>query len=105
MIEIVAQALGQIRRQLRDEFVEQLAQLRAEISIAKAHESGKTDHRRCRCCGGDPMPPDLCAAACPPGCASLALGCEPSARRRRATSRSEPNAGSASAILAASNTA
>ena len=40
-IEATGMALGKIRKQLRDEFAEQLGQLRTEISIAKAHEDGQ----------------------------------------------------------------
>jgi hypothetical protein len=40
-MEATGQALGMVRKQLRDEFAERLGQLRAEISIAKAHEDGQ----------------------------------------------------------------
>jgi hypothetical protein len=39
--ETIGTALGMVRAQLREEFAEQLGQLRAEISITKANESGK----------------------------------------------------------------
>ena len=40
-IEATGQALATIRRQLRDEFAEQLGQLRAELTVQRAHESGQ----------------------------------------------------------------
>ena len=40
-IETTGIALAKIRKQLRAEFVEQLGQLRAELTIQRAHESGR----------------------------------------------------------------
>lgn len=41
MTESIGMALGQMRRQLRDEIAEQIGQWRAEITIANAHNAGQ----------------------------------------------------------------
>ena len=44
MTEAVGKALGEIRKQLRSEFEEQLGQLRADVTIQRAHERHEQDH-------------------------------------------------------------
>jgi hypothetical protein len=41
MIQSMGQALGEIRAQLRDEIRAAVGELRAELAIARAHDSGK----------------------------------------------------------------
>ena len=40
-IKATGQALAQFRKQLRDEIAEQIGLLRAELTIAKAHDAGR----------------------------------------------------------------
>jgi hypothetical protein len=55
--EVLGQVVPEIRQQLREEFAEQLGQLRAEVMIAKRTNAAKSSTcRRCRGGGGRPMP-------------------------------------------------